>query len=63
MTNELQTELLDIDDALEKKAASNNLSVVNVKSILHVRGCVGECVNYAPINVKPLHSQYGKDGD
>lgn len=30
------TEKLDIDDALEKKAAENNLSVVNVKSILHV---------------------------
>ena len=28
---------LDIDDALEKKAAQNNLSVVNVKSIIHVR--------------------------
>lgn len=29
-------ENLNIDDALEKKAVENNLSVVNVKSILHV---------------------------
>ena len=36
MTDELQTDVLDIDVALEKKAASNNLSVINVKSILHV---------------------------
>ncbi|XP_065911802.1 GON-4-like protein isoform X2 [Dysidea avara] len=35
MTDELQTDVLDIDVALEKKAASNNLSVINVKSILH----------------------------
>ena len=31
---------LDIDDALEKKAAENNLSVVNVKSIIHVRSFI-----------------------
>ena len=37
MSKPPDTEKLDIDDALEKKAAENNLSVVNVKSILHVR--------------------------
>ena len=37
MSKPSDTEKLDIDDALEKKAAENNLSVVNVKSILHVR--------------------------
>lgn len=31
------TESFNVDDALEKKAAENNLSVINVKSILHVR--------------------------
>ena len=36
MSNLSDTENFDIDDALEKKAAENNLSVVNVKSILHV---------------------------
>ena len=37
MSKPSDTEKLDIDDALEKKAIENNLSVVNVKSILHVR--------------------------
>lgn len=37
MSRPSDTEILDIDDALEKKAVENNLSVVNVKSILHVR--------------------------
>ena len=36
MSEPADTESLDIDDALEKKAVENNLSVVNVKSILHV---------------------------
>lgn len=37
MSRPSDTENFDIDDALEKKAMENNLSVVNVKSILHVR--------------------------
>lgn len=37
MSTASEPESLDIDDALEKKAVENNLSVVNVKSILHVR--------------------------
>ena len=37
MSSASNTENLDIDDALEKKAAENNLSVINVKSIIHVR--------------------------
>lgn len=37
MSRPSDTANIDIDDALEKKAIENNLSVVNVKSILHVR--------------------------